>query len=523
MMNDCSESVILPEAALFRRSPCVKLAATMNRLHTAPILLTADLRRVEQTALGDRNPAPLMERAGLAAAELARKLAGDSGKPVLILAGPGNNGGDALVVARYLKQWWFKVSVVCAGNPQQYSADAAAALQAWRKAGGELFAEIPPAQDWALVIDGLFGIGLKRNLDGDYAALVDQINALDALVLALDVPSGLDADTGRVLGCAVQADHTLTFIALKPGLLTLDGPDHCGTLHVTDLGLDAEVNAAPHGVQIGDGVLTHLLPPRPLNSHKGTYGSVGIIGGAQGMVGAALLAARAALKCGAGRVYAGLLASDAPLVDLLHPELMLRPVDAVLRLDHLSALAIGPGLGDSPDAAEYLDWALESAAALVIDADALNQIAATAALKNKLKQIVTIKILTPHPAEAARLLGCAISKVQEDRVAAALQLAREYNAGVVLKGAGSICAWPDGHWAINTSGNPGLAAAGMGDVLTGIIVALLAQNVDERHALTAGVYLHGAAADQLVSQGYGPIGLTASEIIDAARAILNRS
>ncbi len=212
-MNDCSESVILPEAALFRRSPCVKLAATMNRLHTAPILLTAELRRVEQTALGDRNPAPLMERAGLAAAELARKLAGDSGKPVLILAGPGNNGGDALVVARYLKQWWFKVSVVCAGNPQQYSADAAAALQAWRKAGGELFAEIPPAQDWALVIDGLFGIGLKRNLDGDYAALVDQINALDALVLALDVPSGLDADTGRVLGCAVQADHTLTIIA----------------------------------------------------------------------------------------------------------------------------------------------------------------------------------------------------------------------------------------------------------------------------------------------------------------------
>ncbi len=522
-MNDCSESVILPVPARFRRSPCVKLAATMKLPHTAPILLTADLRRVEQAALNGPKPAALMERAGLAAAELARKLAGDSGKPILIIAGPGNNGGDALVVARLLKQWWFKVSVVCAGNPQQYSADAAAALQAWHKAGGELVTEIPPMQDWALIIDGLFGIGLKRDLDGAYTALVEQINALDAPLLALDIPSGLDADTGRVLGSAVLADHTITFIALKPGLLTLDGPDHCGVIHVADLGLFAQVDAAAHGVLIGAGVLAHLLPPRPRNSHKGSYGSVGIIGGAQGMVGAALLAGRAALKCGAGRVYAGLLAGDAPLVDALQPELMLRPADAVLRLDHLTALAIGPGLGDTPDAAEYLDWALEAVVPLVLDADALNQVAATVALKSKLKQRVISTILTPHPAEAARLLGCAITKVQQDRVAAALQLAREYNAGVVLKGAGSICAWPDGHWAINTSGNPGMAAAGMGDVLTGIIVALLAQGVDERHALTAGVYLHGAAADQLVNNGCGPIGLTASEVIDAARALLNHN
>jgi hydroxyethylthiazole kinase-like uncharacterized protein yjeF len=494
----------------------------MNLPHTAPILLTANLRRVEQTALGGREPLPLMERAGLAAAELARKLAGDSGKPVLILAGPGNNGGDALAAARHLKQWWYKVSVVCAGDPRQYSGDAAAALQAWQKTGGELVSEIPAAQDWALVIDGLFGIGLKRKLDGAYAALVEQVNALEAPVLALDIPSGLDADTGQVLGCAVQADHTITFIALKPGLLTLDGPDHCGVVHVADLGLSTAIDAAAHGVLIGAGVLTHVLPPRPRNSHKGTYGSAGIIGGAQGMVGAALLAARAALKCGAGRVYAGLIAGDAPLVDALQPELMLRPADAVLRLDHLSALAIGPGLGDTPDAAEYLDWALETAVPLLLDADALNQIAATTVLKSKLKQRVTVTILTPHPAEAARLLGCAIPKVQQDRVAAALQLAREYKAGVVLKGAGSICAWPDGHWAINTSGNPGMAAAGMGDVLTGLIVALLAQGVDERHALTAGVYLHGAAADQLVNNGCGPIGLTAGEVIDAARALLNR-
>ncbi len=494
----------------------------MNMPHAAPILLSADLRKIEQAALAASRPAPLMEHAGLAAAEFARRLAGDSGKPVLVIAGPGNNGGDALVVARHLKQWWFKVTVVCSGDPDAYTGDAATAMQAWREAGGTVATEMPPVQDRALIVDGLFGIGLTRNLDGGYAALVDAINAAGVPVLALDVPSGLDADTGRAMGVAVRAHHTITFIALKPGLLTLDGPDHCGGIEVADLGLAAAVTDAPHGVTIGNGVLTHLLPSRPRNSHKGTYGSAGIVGGAHGMTGAAFLAGRAALKCGAGRVYAGLLADDVPLIDPLQPEVMLRPADGVLRLDHLTALAIGPGLGTSPDAAEYLDWALESTVPLVIDADALNLIALTASLKVKLKQRVTSTILTPHPAEAARLLGCATDEVQRDRVAAALRLARETNAGVVLKGAGSICAWPDGHWAINTSGNPGMASAGMGDVLTGIITALLAQGVDERHALTAGVYLHGAAADHCVSGGIGPIGLTAGELGDSARALLNR-
>lgn len=490
--------------------------------HAAPVLLTADLRGVEQTALAGADPAPLMARAGLAAAELARKLAGDSGKPVLVLAGPGNNGGDALVVARHLKSWWFKVVVVCPAGSGKYAGDAAAALRAWQQAGGDITATLPAEQDWSLVIDGLFGIGLQRDLSADFAALVEQVNALDAPVLALDVPSGLDADTGCVRGAAIVADHTLTFIALKPGLLTGDGPDHCGVLQVADLGLGDAVAAASHGVLITDGVLNRLLPPRLRNSHKGTYGSAGIVGGAPGMTGAALLAARAALKCGAGRVYAGFLAGEAASVDPLQPELMLRPADGVLRLDHLSALAVGPGLGDSPDAAEYLDWALEKEQPLVLDADALNLIAVFPELKNKLKQRVAETILTPHPAEAARLLGCTTAEVQADRVAAALQLARELDCGVVLKGCGSVCAWPDGHWAINSSGNPGMAAAGMGDVLTGILVALLAQGVNERHALTAAVHLHGAAADRLLGAGIGPVGLTAGELIDAARALLNR-
>ncbi|MBX3650705.1 MAG: NAD(P)H-hydrate dehydratase [Burkholderiales bacterium] len=490
--------------------------------HAAPVLLTVDLRGVEQAALAGPDPAPLMARAGLAAAELARKLAGDSGKPVLVLAGPGNNGGDALIVACHLKSWWFKVVVVCPAGTGKYAGDAATALRAWQQAGGEIAATLPAGEEWSLVVDGLFGIGLQRDLAADFIALVEQINAMDAPVLSLDVPSGLDADTGCVRGAAIVADHTLTFIALKPGLLTGDGPDHCGILQVTDLGLGDAVATAPHGVLITDGVLTRLLPPRPRNSHKGTYGSAGIVGGAHGMSGAALLAARAALKCGAGRVYAGLLADDVPLLDPLQPELMLRPADGVLRLEHLSALAAGPGLGDSPDAAEYLDWALEKDLPLVLDADALNLLAAFPELKNKLKQRVVETILTPHPAEAARLLGCDTHQVQADRVATALRLAREFRCGVVLKGCGSVCAWPDGHWAINRSGNPGMATAGMGDVLTGVLVALLAQGVDERHALTAAVHLHGAAADRLVEAGIGPLGLTAGELIDAARMLLNR-
>jgi hydroxyethylthiazole kinase-like uncharacterized protein yjeF len=488
--------------------------------HAAPILRAQELREIEQAALSGKTPLPLMQRAGLAAAEFARRLAGDSGKPVLVVAGPGNNGGDALVAALQLRQWWFKVAVVCPLGHSGYRGEAAAALQAWRAAGGEILERLPAGEDWALVVDGLFGIGLRRDADAAAAALIERVNALPAPVLALDVPSGLDAETGCVRSNAVVADHTLTFIALKPGLLTADGPDHCGSLHLADLGLAAETGAAPHGVLIGADVLRHVLPPRPLNSHKGNYGSAGIVGGAPGMAGAVLLAGRAALKCGAGKIHAGLL--DTGLAaDPLQPELMLRAADGVLRMADLDALAIGPGLGDTADAAEYLDWALEAACPLLLDADALNLVATFPRLKGKLRQRSSATILTPHPAEAGRLLGITTAEVQADRVTAVLRLARELDCAVLLKGCGSLCAWPDGHWTINRSGNPGMASAGMGDVLSGLVVALLAQGVPERHALTAAVYLHGAAADRLVARGTGPVGLTAGEVADAARQLLN--
>lgn len=496
---------------------------TRSLAHGAPVYLTDEVRRLEEKAAALPGRPHLMARAGLAAAELAREIAGDAGKPVLVLAGPGNNGGDALVVARHLKQWFFNVSVVFTGDEKKLSSDAAAALKAWRAAGGKVAATLPATGSWGLVVDGLFGIGLKRDVAGRYAAMIEAVNRMPARRLAIDIPSGLESDSGRVLGCAVRAHHTATFIALKPGLLTLDGPDYCGEIHVDPLGLDLAALAPARGAIIGREAMDGALPARARNSHKGIYGSVGIIGGAHGMVGAALLAGRAALKLGAGRVYVGLIARDAPLVDAVQPELMLRSADDVLRLDHLSCLAVGPGLGQSPDAGATLAGALEARLPLVIDADGLNLIAASQKYKTQLKQRINQTLLTPHPAEAARLLGCETREVQHDRIAAACRLARELNCGVVLKGAGSVCADLGGAWAINASGNPGMAAAGQGDVLTGIIAALLAQGADARTALQAGVHLHGAAADHLVAAGTGPAGLTASETIDAARLLLNRT
>jgi hydroxyethylthiazole kinase-like uncharacterized protein yjeF len=493
----------------------------MQRLaHATPIYRTEEIRQIESIAAAKSHAPPLMERAGLAAAALARELA-DTGKRVMVIAGPGNNGGDALVVARHLKSWWFNVDVLFTGDAAKLSRDTAAAYAAWQAAGGHFVADLPRADDCSLIVDGLFGIGLQRELTGRYAQLVSWINGADCRVLALDVPSGLESDTGRVLGCAVQATHTITFIALKPGLLTLEGPDHCGALHIATLELDAPALVTPKGHLIAREVLSALLPRR-LNTHKGDYGSVGIIGGASGMIGAALLAGRAALKLGAGRVYVGLTARDAPGADPAQPELMLRTSVEIPELDHLSCLAVGPGLGQTREAHALLTRALGSRLPLVLDADALNLLAQESALRAALLFRTAATLLTPHPAEAARLLGTSTAAVQENRVAAALRLAELHRSEVVLKGAGSICASPDGRWAVNSSGNPGMAAAGMGDVLTGMLAALLAQRVEPQAAMECGVYLHGAAADALVHSGIGPVGLTASEVIDAARGLVNR-
>jgi len=456
-----------------------------------PILTVEALRRIE-TAHATANP-PLMERAGLAAAAIAQAML--SGKRrVLVVAGPGNNGGDARVVARLLQARGCQLTLLC----------------------GE---DVWPADEFDLIIDGLFGIGLSRPAEGRHADWIARINAAQSPVLALDIPSGLDADTGQQIGPCVKATHTATFIAQKPGLLTADGPDLCGTVSLCDLGVSI---ADPEGQSIAPELFRHCLKQRPRNSHKGSFGSVAVMGGAPGMAGAALLAGRAALRLGAGRVYLGML--EALTVDLAQPELMLRsPDEAIAAAD---VLAVGPGLGQSLQAGELLARIIDKPLPLILDADALNLLAQSPALAHRLANRAAAvppasTFFTPHPAEAARLLGLGVDAIQSDRLKAAIRLARAFSVFVALKGCGTVIASPDGRWFINRSGNPGLASAGSGDTLTGMLAALLAQRWPPLEALQAAVHLHGSAADACLAQGCGPIGLTASELIDPARRILN--
>jgi ADP-dependent NAD(P)H-hydrate dehydratase / NAD(P)H-hydrate epimerase len=386
-----------------------------------------------------------------------------------------------------------------------------------------LFLREPPADSPALIVDGLFGVGLSRPLAPPWSGWVEWANASGAPILALDVPSGLDAGTGVAHAPTILAAATATFIALKPGLLTCDGPDHCGEISVHALGLDSHLNGT--GVRLEWRGLQAQLPPvlarRVRKSHKGTFGRACIVGGAEGLVGAALLAGRAAIRLGAGRVVVGLAARNPPLVDWLSPELMLREANAV-GTDH-DAWVVGPGMGGGERAQALVAKAAALEQPLVVDADALNAIAADAVLLQSIATRTAPTVATPHPAEAARLLQCTTADVQADRVGAAVRLASVLHAQVVLKGAGSIVARPDGTFDINASGNPALATAGSGDVLAGLLGALLAQGVDAALALRIGVCLHGAAADMLVASGVGPLGVTASEVVDAARALLNEA
>ena len=264
------------------------------------------------------------------------------------------------------------------------------------------------------------------------------------------------------------------------------------------------------------------LPPRNANAHKGLFGSVAVIGGDDGMVGAVMLAARAALLAGAGRVYAAMLCKEAPSVDIVQPELMLRSVSAICQLNQLDVVVLGPGLGQSAEAIKLLEYWLDQEVTLLLDADALNLIAKHVHLFSRVKSRSTATIITPHPAEAARLLGLSTVQVQQDRTASALKLAHALNVSCVLKGAGSVCAHHDGVFFVNSSGNPGLASAGTGDALSGIIAGLVAQGLNAFDAIKLGVYVHGAAGDALVKQGIGPVGLTASEVAMQARDIINQ-
>lgn len=491
-----------------------------SRSQGLPLFLADSIREIEQAALSLAPPHALMERAGMAAAQWLRDLTHHQPCTVLVLVGTGNNGGDALHVAWHLKQWGYWVHVLMPEMPEHLPDDAAQALLQWRTAGGDVMSLLPTGVVFDWVVDGLFGIGLTRPISGKWLALIQSINQWRRPTLALDIPSGIHSGTGTVLGTAIRATHTMTFIGLKPGLLTGDGVDYSGQIRLATLWLNAAELHTPDAWAINSAVLQRFLP-RAASAHKGTFGTVGIIGGAAGMLGAALLAGRSALQLGAGKVMIGLVdVHDPHLVDWQQPELMFRPLANLLGVEAVSVLVVGPGLGKSEKARQILLLALSEAVPLVLDADALNILAQFPELQRRLKERSAPTLLTPHPLEASRLLGISVSSVQQRRIAATLELVQKFGAYVVLKGAGSVCASTNGQWFINTSGNPAMASAGMGDVLAGLLGSLLAQGLSAQDALLLGVWLHGSAADYLVDEGAWK-SVTASEVLQAARQVLS--
>ncbi|MDR2710482.1 MAG: NAD(P)H-hydrate dehydratase [Burkholderiales bacterium] len=486
-----------------------------------PLLTVSQLRAVEKHYA----EASLMQKAGAAALQFIAPLLPEmpANNSMVILCGPGNNGGDGLVLARLLREQGFSPCVV-APSTDAFPPDAAVALAEFIGSGGVLHETLPESlEPPALVIDALFGIGLSRAPVTPFDDLIRWVNDMRAshhsYVLSLDIPSGLVGDTGVAFTPAVRADATLSFIALKPGLLTLDGPDHCGELHLASLDIPADDLAAHADADAINAhfIETHLpfiMRRRLRNVHKGSFGCLGILGGAAGMSGAPLLAGRAAARLGAGKVRVGFL-GDTPSFDPACLELMLHPAQALLRLPH-DAWAMGCGLGTSSLASDILTTTLSSDAPLLLDADALTLLGQHPEWTARVAERHAPTVLTPHPAEAARLLQCSTDDIQNDRPKAAREIAQRYQAHTVLKGCGSIIADPDGSWSINTTGNPALAFGGSGDVLAGMIGALLAQGVEVSHALRYAVCLHGAAADALVKEGKGPLGVLSDDIIRAA-------
>ena len=472
------------------------------------------------TQLLDPAGSVLMERAGDAAWQLLR-LRWPRARRIIVLCGPGNNGGDGYVLARRAHEAGFSPLVLTLEQDQVARGAAYSAQQRLLQAG-----VVPRAfaadllQDVDVVVDALFGIGLTRDVGDRAEAAIVALNHCGAPVLALDLPSGLHADSGRVLGVAVRAAATLTFIGLKAGLFTGMGREHSGALYFDDLATPAAVfdGVAPLAHRITRDDLYGLMPRRTRHAHKGDVGHVLLVGGAPGMGGAVHLAGEAAYRAGAGLVRLATHGSHAASLAAIRPELMAHAVDSAQDLRRLlstpSVLAVGPGLGQNAWARSLWAAALDSPYLRVVDADALTLLAQDPVRRDDW-------ILTPHPGEAARLLGCSVADIQHDRFAAVREIAVSFGGVCVLKGSGTLIAH-DGEAALwlCDRGNPGMASGGSGDVLTGVIAALRAQGLSPEATARLGVWVHASAGDAAVAET-GEIGMLASDLFPYIRAGIN--
>ena len=491
------------------------MPALPETLFTAAQVRELDQRAMEKGRIPARD---LMQRAGVAAWQLLA-LQWPAATRILVLCGAGNNAGDGYVLAEQALGQGRAVRLMTLGDSDHLPATAAEMRERYLKAGGkeEKFSRSLPEADVA--VDALLGTGLNRPLSGDWLKAVQALNAVGCPVLSLDIPSGLNADTGAEMAAAVRADVTLTFIALKAGMFTGAGPECCGLLRFEDLAAPGSLSAdiPPRALRLRSSGMRELkLPRRRRDAHKGDFGHVLVVGGDQGMGGAPRLAAEAALRCGAGLVSIATHRThvDACLASL--PEAMVHGVETPDDLEPLlaraSVVAIGPGLGQSEWGEGLLGRVLATSLPLVVDADALNILAKSPKKRGNW-------ILTPHPGEAGRLWGTDTAAVQHDRYAAVENLARRFGAVTVLKGAGSLIAVDGETTAVCTAGNPGMAAPGMGDVLTGVIAALVAQGLLLADAARMGVYVHASAGDLAARQGER--GLMARDLMEPLRRLVN--
>jgi hydroxyethylthiazole kinase-like uncharacterized protein yjeF len=484
------------------------------------IYSVATVREIDRTAIEDEGiPGyTLMTRAGAAAVRAAREQFPDATR-WQVVCGAGNNAGDGYVVARLAAQEGIVVSVLAVVDPESLTGDAATAYGDFAAEGGVVMPwEGALDEEAGLIVDALLGSGLERDVTGEFGRAVSAINDHPAHVLALDIPTGVHGDTGQVMGAAVEADLTVTFVGLKAGLFAGEGAELCGVI-VFD-GLDVPEHCRPHGEamsrRISSRVLRRCLKRRSRNAHKGDFGHVLIVGGGEGMPGAVRLAGEAALRTGAGLVSIATHPSHATVIVGSRPELMshgIADADSLAPLlERATAIAVGPGLGTSEWARALYGVVSELELPAVWDADALNLLAETPAKNER-------RIITPHPGEAGRLLGEPTAEVQGDRRAALQALQEKYGGVAVLKGANTLVTSKKKVPWLCTSGNPGMASPGMGDVLTGIVAALLAQGLGKEASAVVGVEAHARAGD--LAARAGERGTIASDLVAELRNVVN--
>ncbi len=480
----------------------------------------AQTRELDRTAISTLGIAGfvLMQRAAAAAWRVLKKR-WPNARRIVVVCGPGNNGGDGYLLARTAKDAGLDARVIALAKPKETSPDALRAHDEWIASGGKIATSTDPIPDADVYVDALFGTGTQRPSEGFARALIDHVNRYPARILSLDIPSGIDSDTGNVFRAAVRATVTVSFVAHKRGLFTSDALDHRGELILDTLGLPDDLyERFDADAQLLD--MAHMsrwLPPRERNAHKGKFGHVLAIGGDYGTSGAIRMAGEAAMRVGSGLTSIATRSENISAINAGRPELMAHAVSDAVSMQTLlqsaSVVAVGPGLGQSNWGRALLTAAVAANRPTVLDADALN------ILSQKFFPLPHVSVLTPHPGEAARLLGCDVAAIESDRFKAARAIAERYRAVVVLKGGGSLIAHPAGPVAVCPWGNPGMASGGMGDVLTGVIAGLLAQGLNAWRAARFGVGLHAQAAD--AAAGNGEAGMIASDLFPHLHKLRN--